>query len=352
MTPPRSPRSGYVGGPARSPPLRGPSCLRCCSSRACPPAPADPAAPAGGGPLDALLADLRRFEERRPAGATDWSSDYRCLVPPGFDEIILTRTETGRDVRRADGSARVEHETRGVDAAGKVSAHRSVWCYDGDRTLIRQVFREPTGVANISPGLRPSPKRWNPYFLFYRSKGLRAGFARWLRQDLEPGDRPLKKNGLSLRLEDEGAAEVDGLTCRRLRAVFVRGTGEEARDRSSWLFFLAEDRCLLPVRAEYWNTDRSPDKPIEVVTLDELEEVEPGLWRPRVATHEAADTMALVTGGPHRPGWRKTYRVAHGGDPGDPADLCAGAAPEPGDSVYVVEDGEIAESYVEGDSGT
>jgi hypothetical protein len=152
---------------------------------------------------------------------------------------------------------------------------------------------------------------------------------------------------LITRTEYRGEGEWAGLKCQKVSlTTVVKGTGHE---NDSWEFWLAEDRNYLPVRLLGYTFRFSKDVPVGVGALEDLREIEPGIWFPNAAHFTAYDQDLLAREQKQKERWRREYAIQEVSLKPNYDTAFFQNVPFPdGTAVYEIENGKIARSYYQG----
>ncbi|WP_171187807.1 hypothetical protein [Alienimonas chondri] len=301
--------------------------------------------------LSEVLAELRKVERRPFTGTLRWKSEYRLDGAQGGDFFLTEKTKVGVESRLTD-AWRVDVKTDQTTAVGPPQGHRFVSCFDGARTVRAGYYTKDAKipVVNLIEGESRSQEAFDPHKLAIERKAPRSTLSQWLTQELEPGDRSVAEDGFSgMTARYRGAEKIDDLPVQVVEAEFRQAGKPESEVRSRWVFFLAPDRDWLPVRAEFWGYKWTTEFPMSTFVLTDIVQTKDGRWLPREAVQEKFGE-GFAQRGERKRTWREVTTVEF--DPDrliDRADLCEDVLPVDGSPVYVLEDGEIVESYVEGE---
>jgi hypothetical protein len=231
----------------------------------------------------------------------------------------------------------------------KQERQRSTRRFDG---AISRVWMQDMKVANIID--EPSYERFTirPHMLVYTSQSLPYALSTLLRgQPAIDATPAYRHRGPYPAVELTGPEQQNGLPCHVVTLRFVPADSTTpSRVERLWL---AIDRNLLPVRFEEYMPKVSATVPDHIATIEEMREIEPGIWFPTkvVATHFKRQVLQQT--GRQEPGWRSVITVQFVRlDPQYPASYFNTLEIPEGTYVYHVREQKIVRSYVQGAPGT
>ncbi|QDV17313.1 hypothetical protein Pan153_19480 [Gimesia panareensis] len=108
-----------------------------------------------------------------------------------------------------------------------------------------------------------------------------------------------------------GEEELSGLRCLKVTLYHVRNKGTAAERTSARRdFWLAVDRNYLPVKTESYNYFYSKKVPIETAVLENLQEIQPGIWFPFASSITVLDGIMLREKKRSVVSWKREYTVS------------------------------------------
>lgn len=178
------------------------------------------------------------------------------------DQLLFEETVS---IQTADGKS----STRGVREAHDVDVTRIVHTQStGDAEPKSQKS------ASLLLGKRNDLKAIQPHTLVFRSERSVQSLAAFLRSGWLD-----ERNGYRSTVEYVGDEQVGELHCHKLRCEFPRAARKTAN--SFFYLWLARDRNLLAVREQWFDPGWHASLPTGLHYLDNLREIQPGLWYPQ-----------------------------------------------------------------------
>lgn len=102
----------------------------------------------------------------------------------------------------------------------------------------------------------------------------------------------MQSTGWNLRSRLDGREMIDGMLCDKVTVERIKNEkGEVGGQRVLWLDI---ERNMLPIRVHAFNFTYSKDQPTHECHLEDLRELEPGVWFPFKATVSGYDDVSLL----------------------------------------------------------
>jgi hypothetical protein len=212
------------------------------------------------------------------------------------------------------GMSVVQDELFRVDIEGSLTADSgkelktdSKRAFDGDITRLLD-----QNIGNVLHYRKLDPNVFRPHTMPLRRAGERVPLSVYLQGAdairAHPDNRRTDP-AIFTKASYQGQEMVGDLLCHKV--VVDRGKNVAGAEvRTSWrIFWLAEDRNLLPVKTEGFASRLSAEIPIEVGQMLTLQELEPGVWFPSSYLHLVYDEISLMDNGVAVPCWRDEYTI-------------------------------------------
>jgi len=249
-----------------------------------------------------------------------------------------------------DGMFRVDVDAEAVvGPERKADRQRSSRRFDG--TLSR-VLMQDMKVANIID--EPSYERFpiRPHMFLYTSQHLPYALSALLKgRSAIDATAAFRHRGPYPVAEIAGFEQQNGLICH---VVTLRFVPEDAKAPSRVeRLWLAIDRNLLPVRYEEYQPNVSATLPDCVGTVDELHQIQPGVWMPARVVKTLYNRQILRETGRQQPGWQSIITVEFARlDPQYPVSYFNTLEIPEGTYVYHVRQKKIVRSYIHSAPGS
>ena len=308
-----------------------------------------------------LIREIERNEKLYANLKITFTSDYEKLPKPvDLNKQIQSKTQTSIDLQgqkyriqtqatgrfelafRSLPKKPVNHSISGTHERVETfdgNTHRGIW--KSNKTSIvkggpqritsdGQISDEPTSLTNL---VRPHmflldggcPKVPLSTYL----KGTKAVLA-------HPNPSYVSKNSVT-DVKILGDAKFQGLRCTKIQIETTLGNGNI---HSKWELWLTRDRNLIPVRKFAYTYRWSKELPIAESTVDEWQEVRPGVWFPRKAHTDRYDSRIAKREGKQKLSWKKHHDVKSIVlDPQIKPEVFTKLDFPPGTSVSIVKDG-------------
>lgn len=246
--------------------------------------------------LKSVLAALAQNEALLANVEVRWHGEY-LGGQSGTDvrpNEIVNRKDSGHFVQQGS-LFFVEH--RGLQSSGErhgIPLFR-VKAYDGEQTVGME--KRGSLIANISRGIELDSYIFQPHLLPLRRQGVLVPLSTYLkgseaiRRHPRGRDDELASENMRLTGSWHGTEEIDGLCCHRVEVLYeMRESSAQPFIASNRrVFWLAIDRNYLPIRAVSYRLGLSETIPIEETCINELQELQPDVWYPRIATYKVHD---------------------------------------------------------------
>ncbi|MDG2390031.1 MAG: hypothetical protein P8M30_11990 [Planctomycetaceae bacterium] len=198
---------------------------------------------------------------------------------------------------------RIDQEYQSVmKEGGETYSYRRTKMYDGSQT---RMLKE-TEYANVIKGYSGDSNYIYPHMTL-----MRGPFYYMRLSTLLSGSEVLS-DASDANWDDSISVEYSvnpdevvykGLPCVRL-SIFMSNRSKPAMIRNVWL---AKERNYIPCKYEAFYLKISKDTPVEIGTVDEWIELEPGIWFPKTTSVTAYSPFLLTSNGDKKVQWTKRY---------------------------------------------
>lgn len=254
--------------------------------------------------LESILSKLATEEQRYRSLRISRKTTYQHLKPEisGGAQFDLTSRYVDDELTLIKGD-RLIHERRQHSQAVSGNSHDLVDIFISDGEVVRarqtlKLYGTRSGEQDYAQywlGKANAVSRISPHTLLFDDHRELPDLAAFLRSEWYD-----QHNGYRMHVEYSGDERVGDLHCHKLRCAVV------VRDRESSYFYLwlARDRNLLMVRREGWSHFKSPKLPTLIAWVEDLHEIQPGMWCPHKAT-SLAFAQDDMQGGRLAINWRR-----------------------------------------------
>jgi hypothetical protein len=286
---------------------------------------------------EALLADaeIRVRCEYRYSGRMQW------------EQLVAASTLIVRQIRQGD-LFWMERDNRAKELGGKATHHTEQVGYDGHLTRVWNTSEPDSSFGNLHLD------RMEPTTLIYPHRMIGFCGSLSMRQSLETGVAGLKgvPPGITIaetirRLAD---SEWLGRKCLVLeqRTEWVGAKDASGPQRFVNRLWICPEANYLPLKTEHFDLEGDREVLVEDLQVEELKEIEPGVFWPWRVTQHGTDKPAQLGGKPTpATSWEWTFESVKL-RPKYPKERFAEIAFKEGRLVYVVQAGKITGNFVAG----
>lgn len=232
-------------------------------------------------------------------------------------------------------------------AGDKGFSEDRISAFDGKITRIY----DQNAIGNLVDRKKEDPNRIRPHMLLFRTPSLvRCALSTFLSGEGARSDElAWLSDDLTRKVTYQGELKVKGLRCH---VVWITCVEKPEGDTGRWELWLAEDRNYLPVRRLDFRSIISKDLPEGEGEVDDLREIEPGVWFPFAARATGYNAWAVQTKGVQQLEWEERFITDEVSlHPNYPPEYFADVPFPDGTAVYEIKGDEIARSYVNGAPG-
>lgn len=306
--------------------------------------------------LQAIIENLRENEKLYENVEIRWREIYRKKYYPEIEKADVPKSSDieGRWVRQNEMFyLNFEGQLTGPPADPKQTGVHNQKGYDGELTRFLQLRHNYIGNIIKGPahdyrGFDPHtiPLRWArtavPLSTFLGGRDAILAHPRGVQGDVVQNLFPTSSYA--------GEENLNGLRCHKITLDHVRNKGT-SKERTSARrdFWLAIDRNYLPVKVESYNYFYSKEIPIEEAVLENLQEIQPGIWFPFLSSITVMDGITLREEKKTVVSWKRDYIVTEASlNPEYDVNFFRKVEFPNGTPIYEIEDGKIVRSYVKG----
>ncbi len=263
---------------------------------------------------------------------------------PGRDSVVVGRQLRTRYVSQGEWF-RLEMEGTERDSKQTISRDR-IRAFDGQMTRVL----EQNVVGNISSGRVEDENFIRPHMFAIRHTRLPTSFSEYLsgHEAIQANPNAHWDQNLAMQVTYLGEDELEGLKCHKVHVNVVLKSGAvEPHDGRT--FWLAEERNYLPVKALAYTYRFSKEIPVAQSVVNDLREIEPGVWFPFDVTHTSYNKFAIQREGRQKLQWERRYVVERvKANPKYDREFFSIVEFPDGTAMYDVKDGKITRSWRQG----